>query len=765
MKIITIAAIVTGLTASLLHAASVTFINPSGGLWSDGANWNNNTGPAADDSALLTGITNGSYVVNYDTASGSAPWNLQISNGAGYFTTLNINAAGFNTAFTDNTVITRGIVNINSGGNWNLNNGQLSIDQGSTVYVNGGTLTTSSTNTKNISVGHSLTISNTVAKLQLDDGNIDFSAGNSWVQVGSFSKGLVEINGGTFKADSLFVASGASGANSKLLVTGGILNLVNTGFAFSVGQAANGTVEMTGGTVTNKGGLRIATQSSGVTGVVTQDGGTWKQEANVDIASITGSGSNSTGTFNLKSGSFAMTNAAHTLQMSVGNTTQPNAVGVFNKEGGTLVLDNLVINGTGYLTSAAAQTWTFYGNFINNSTKNTLFDTTGATFQFTGNRAHAFTVAGADFGNEDLAGYNNNFALDSLQLMGSSDTITFSLASGNTNALYLNALLLPGNDTSLIGTNLIGLDGLTIYYLATDARNAYLGGSTYNLANGGFLMAVPEPGSISLLCMALGILMLTAIRRKRSLGRLPRKSCTPLFLVFLSCALLSVSAFSASASITEEDQNTVFLNNLSPEDHFEMVDLQQPKEFADGPVPDSKALCLKPTTEPKSGVFFSLDTTRLSDGTAEIWFKLEEETSPEAPARVILNLGSAGNTKWRIETRGSRVQVVFPQADTKNLFWKSDPIEAGTWHHVALTWSAAAGAKFFIDGVCEGESKEPATLWNFAPKEHLHVGDAPEWSEDTGYGWFNDSNNLIGCVAGLRISDIARENFPKSVTR
>jgi hypothetical protein len=64
-------------------------------------------------------------------------------------------------------------------------------------------------------------------------------------------------------------------------------------------------------------------------------------------------------------------------------------------------------------------------------------------------------------------------------------------------------------------TNIVG-DGLNIYCNPGDAANAYLNGLTYNLTDGGQLIAdLPEPTSIALLLTGLagGII---ARRRKRA---------------------------------------------------------------------------------------------------------------------------------------------------------------------------------------------------------------------------------------------------------
>jgi len=60
-------------------------------------------------------------------------------------------------------------------------------------------------------------------------------------------------------------------------------------------------------------------------------------------------------------------------------------------------------------------------------------------------------------------------------------------------------------------TNIIG-NGYNIFYSAMDPANAYLAGRNFQLADGGFLRSVPEPGTLALLLPAL--LGTAALRRR-----------------------------------------------------------------------------------------------------------------------------------------------------------------------------------------------------------------------------------------------------------
>jgi hypothetical protein len=64
-------------------------------------------------------------------------------------------------------------------------------------------------------------------------------------------------------------------------------------------------------------------------------------------------------------------------------------------------------------------------------------------------------------------------------------------------------------------TNIRGMDGFNIYYMANLKDNEYLGGLVYNLSDGGYLIpikGVPEPSSIFIL--GSGLLGLLGLRKK-----------------------------------------------------------------------------------------------------------------------------------------------------------------------------------------------------------------------------------------------------------
>lgn len=166
-------------------------------------------------------------------------------------------------------------------------------------------------------------------------------------------------------------------------------------------------------------------------------------------------------------------------------------------------------NGTdGIVKAAPDDVYQVTGDFLNHSTQNADWRTAGATLEFTGGGDHALFVNGTDFGSLSN-GYVDNFAWGEL-LLDAGNTLSLDGVNGDS-AFYTVAILgldIVGNTVENITGN-----GHNIYYDATDAANAYLKGLTYDLANGGKLIAAatPEPATLFLAAPAL----LTLLRRRK----------------------------------------------------------------------------------------------------------------------------------------------------------------------------------------------------------------------------------------------------------
>jgi hypothetical protein len=185
--------------------------------------------------------------------------------------------------------------------------------------------------------------------------------------------------------------------------------------------------------------------------------------------------------------------------------------GALSSDPSTLIFNDLSIDPTGSISAAPGDPYQVRGNFLNHSTQNIKWDTSGALLEFAGlaGTSHGLLLTGKDRGAFPV-GYVQNFSWDEL-IIDAGNQLVLGAGALNAGALYIASILgavLTGDEVS----NIIG-NGFNIYYDPGDLANAYLGGRTFRLLNGGVLAAaVPEASSIALLFSGLGVLVLFRCR-------------------------------------------------------------------------------------------------------------------------------------------------------------------------------------------------------------------------------------------------------------
>lgn len=286
---------------------------------------------------------------------------------------------------------------------------------------------------------------------------------------------ITTLNGGTLNA-------GALNNNSNFILSGGTLNtgqILNTGsFTYSGGTMNAAFVNGVSPTyipftapVLSLAGLSVKIPSLVNNGVVRAD------EA---LALFTG----------------AATNNAAYLSVSSFNT-----------------FVTLTNGPAAYLQGGTIDRFRLTGDLLSSSTNSANWKTASSTLEFLPGgttNAHTLSFTGADEGGDTLNGYANNFAWGTLELDAGQ---SLTLQDGNADpggALYADAVSLADGLSQI---NAITGNGLDIYYNASNPLNAYLGGQTYPLTDGGFLIAaVPEPSALG------GMLIVGAaagLRRRR----------------------------------------------------------------------------------------------------------------------------------------------------------------------------------------------------------------------------------------------------------
>lgn len=149
---------------------------------------------------------------------------------------------------------------------------------------------------------------------------------------------------------------------------------------------------------------------------------------------------------------------------------------------------DVMINTRGAFVGGKGDRFFVTGNFRSQSTDNTTWNTRQAQLLFVGDRVHIFDVNGTDLG-ATAAGYENNFAWDTVTLEKGGRLVLENASQGPDAALYLQWFDLEGGIKQIAH---IQGNGVDIYYDPTLPEDAYLKDKKYSLRGGGYLLPDPE---------------------------------------------------------------------------------------------------------------------------------------------------------------------------------------------------------------------------------------------------------------------------------
>jgi hypothetical protein len=507
-----------------------------------------------------TGLDNQGTINMYGgTLSGGG---LLTNNGSitGYGTIKGLNG------FDNNGYLTQSYGDLVLAGSVNRNDGNINLASGRFLTLSG-PVWVNLNNFGNINLNNAIVRGETGSLINWAGGII---FGNGVILSNFENRGVVVVNNGITRIANAFNNSGllqltsytANLAGGTITNTGSIEGngnignvITNTGIIDAIG----GTLSLGGITNNNMGGLMTASTGNKLlvtqgmatnTGIINLTGGTFDNNNHVmnNAGQVSGYGTfrtgglTNTGTVTLAgtNGSTTTVNGnvtnevagrmeiAHNPAIFTGNVTNNGTFkttethvtfagtytnnGAYISDPATNYFHSLSIGANGYMQGGLGDNFFIETDLINNSTRNTLWNTNQALLGFTGNNNHQFYLAGTDLG-ANITGFANNFSWGTLNVEGSLDLSDGNATAGG--AQYVERLIgaiLLGN----MVTNIHGENGLNIYYLASAQGNEYLNGLTFNFTDGGQLIPIgnPVPLPPAVWLLGTGLLGLFGIRKR-----------------------------------------------------------------------------------------------------------------------------------------------------------------------------------------------------------------------------------------------------------
>jgi autotransporter-associated beta strand protein len=449
-----------------------------------------------------TSIEAGVLFVTGSLFGTSTPTAVSVSSGATYQLGSNdtvASIAGAGSINLGNNTLTLGVNSTTASTTFS---GVVSGADGSLIKAGTGTLTLSGNNTY---TGGTTISAGTLAVSS--GGSISHTSNNTVIGANSGDNATLTINGGSV-TNALGTIGQDAGSTGVVNLSSG--NWTNT--ELRIGNSGNGTLNLTGGTVSNSGNYTIIGYGNSSTGVANVSGGNWTNGDELRV------GLNGNGTLNITGGNInnqrgylaSENGSTGVVNVSGGNWTNTDRLRLGRYGNGTLNLTggNVIIGsgGTGNLTVAVQSNSTGTLNIGNGSTVGNLQaarvtagnGTAIVNFNHSGNHAFSpimegnLTVNKLGAGTTTLSGnntYTGGTFITSGTLEGNTQSLQGAISNNasvvfnqTTNGTYSGAMSGDGA-LSKIGNGTLTMSGNSSAFSGTAAINAGTVALTGSLAN------------------------------------------------------------------------------------------------------------------------------------------------------------------------------------------------------------------------------------------------------------------------------------------
>ncbi len=537
------------LAVSPAYAMDYHWIGGSGD-WSDPLNWNPGVPSGSDPMIYLTqsdavnrtvNLTGASHVKGVLVVDATGTGTMTLSGGGGLIVNdIRIGLNGTGTVNQTGGDVVAGLAlgpgsltlgqNAGSRGTYNLSGGTTTTQTltvggqgtgvfnqtGGDVLVQDAGLRVGPLGTYNLSGTGTLTMNMAVLGGERIEGTFNQSGGvNSLFTTPLKISGTYNLSGGELSS-KMFPAS-RNNNTGAVVENGGTFNQSGGNFGMAYLRVSdNGRVNLSNGTlqaweVLNNGTLTYSGGKLQILPVPGNPGTLVNALTNNGTTVLTGNGTRTVDGNVVNNGTFKTT---QTTAVYTGTFTNN---GAYISKHATQYFNDIVIGGTGYLVGQHSDKFYVSGDFTNQSTMNTAWNTSHSYLGFVDgvDLIHSLDLAGQDLGSA-MSGYSDNFSWGTLDLTGE-DLYLFDGNDTAGGALYVRDILGLEISDHLI-SNVFGIDGLNVYYMANLKENDYLGGLLYDLSGGGHLVpvggntSVPEP--TTLLCLGLGLIGLMGLEKK-----------------------------------------------------------------------------------------------------------------------------------------------------------------------------------------------------------------------------------------------------------